>query len=354
MSSQFSLSVILLRRLMPARWYPGRARVGSQLAELTYPAGVRVYDGVDWYWGRTIVKAVRLLRMERPNVVVLQWWTGTVLHTLLTLALISKWLGARIVIEFHEVQDTGEIRMPCAKRYVDSIFPLLLRLLDGVVVHSEYDRNAVCERYDLADKPLMVVPHGPYTLNSNRPKAEESSSSDVCTLLYFGVIRPFKGVEDLVRAFDQLPESEAARYRLIIAGETWEGHTLPAELIASSRYPQGITFVNRYVHDDEVRRLFDLADVVVLPYHRSSASGPLSLAMSAGLPVIVTTVGGLVEAAQDYAGAVFVPPHDVRTLSAALLKAPALRGRRFQDPHSWECTVDRYSEIFRLVHGCTS
>jgi glycosyltransferase involved in cell wall biosynthesis len=71
--------------------------------------------------------------------------------------------------------------------------------------------------------------------------------------------------------------------------------------------------------------------------------------MSAGLPVVVTQVGGLTEAAQNYRGAVFVPPHDVEALAAALPKAAALRGQRFPDPHSWERTVDRYAAMFTAI-----
>ncbi|MGH3695525.1 MAG: glycosyltransferase family 4 protein [Pseudonocardiaceae bacterium] len=350
MAARYPLSVVLLRRLMPARWYPGRVRVGAHLAVLRYPSSASVYDGVDWYWGTTILRAARLLRHERPDVVVLQWWTGTVLHTFLALAWISKRLGARVVLEFHEVQDVGELGVPLAKRYVDSVFPLLLRLVDGAMVHSEYDRTAVEKRYGLGDRPLMVVPHGPYPAPpTRRPPEESTRSSEICTLLYFGVIRPFKGVEDLVRAFDRLPETEAVRYRLKVVGEIWEGHTLPSELIAGSRYRDRIEQVSRYITDDEVTALFAAADVVVLPYHRSSASGPLHLAMSAGLPVVVTRVGGLIEAARDYRGAIFVPPHDVDALGAALPKAATLRGQRFPDPHSWERTVDRYAEMFSAI-----
>ena len=70
-------------------------------------------------------------------------------------------------------------------------------------------------------------------------------------LLYFGIIRPFKGVEDLVRAYDAIPEDQAHRFWLTVVGETWEGHTLPTELIAASPRRDRITFVNRYVQDEQ-------------------------------------------------------------------------------------------------------
>jgi glycosyltransferase involved in cell wall biosynthesis len=167
-------------------------------------------------------------------------------------------------------------------------------------------------------------------------------------MLYFGVIRPFKGVEDLVRAYDLLSPDQAGQMWLTVVGETWEGWDLPSQLIARSRYRERITFVNRYVSDDELAAALAGADVVVLPYHRSSASGPLHTAMSWGLPVIVSKVGGLVEAASGYDGAIFVPPRDPVSLAKAFETAVTLAsgGRRFADPHTWENTVSLYEGLF--------
>jgi glycosyltransferase involved in cell wall biosynthesis len=84
---------------------------------------------------------------------------------------------------------------------------------------------------------------------------------------------------------------------------------------------------------------FAHADVAVLPYRRSSSSGILHVAMSWGLPTVVTSVGGLPEAANGYAGAVFVPPDDQASLKDGLMKAAALAGQKFPDPRSWHDTV---------------
>ena len=79
-----------------------------------------------------------------------------------------------------------------------------------------------------------------------------------------------------------------------MVGETWEGWTAPDQAIARSPHADLIERVDRYVTDTELTAYFERADAVVLPYHRSSSSGPLQIAMSAGLPVVVTAVGGLV------------------------------------------------------------
>ena len=320
------VGVILMRRLMPLRWYPGRAHVRQELVEFDWSRVDEVHDGVDWFWLRSLRPAVQLLRRRRPSVVVIQWWTGTVLHSLLLLAFLSRLFGARVVVEFHEVQDVGELSVPLAGRYVKAALPWLLRQASGFVVHSEFDRAALDARYDLGRKPVCLIPHPVYTRYRDDSQACPGAEPDrdgPWTLLYFGVIRPFKGVEDLVRAFEMLDDDEVTDCRLVVVGETWEGWTLPAELIAASPRRDQITFLNRYVPDEEVGDLFASADVVVLPYHRSSASGPLQIAMGMGKPVIVSAVGGLIAAVADYPPAQLVPPRSPADIADAIRKARA-------------------------------
>ncbi|HLJ33038.1 MAG TPA: glycosyltransferase, partial [Ktedonobacteraceae bacterium] len=151
-----------------------------------------------------------------------------------------------------------------------------------------------------------------------------------------------------------LPEDEVGAYWLTVVGETWEGWTMPANLIAQSRYRDRITFVNRYVSDAEVTQCFAEADAVVLPYHRASTSGALHIAMSCGLPVVVTSVGGLVEAVADYDGAILVPPNNPVRLRDALLEVAKLQHIRFTDAHSWEHTASNYRILFELLCGCSA
>src|SRR5205823_4572659 len=85
LAGRFEVSTILMRRLLPAKLYPGRARVGRPLSTLTYASGIPVFDGVDWYGVPTLIRAIVFLRRCRPDVLILQWWTGTVLHSYLVL-----------------------------------------------------------------------------------------------------------------------------------------------------------------------------------------------------------------------------------------------------------------------------
>lgn len=349
LASHHRVSAILMRQLLPTRLYPGAKRVGANLTSLEYDPQVHVFDGVDWYWLPGILRALALLWRERPAVMVFQWWSGTVLHSYLLLACAARLLGARIIIEFHEVLDTGEAKLPLARAYVRLVTAPLLRLAHGFVIHSEYDKKALQGHYELGQRPVAVIVHGPYNQYQFEKREDRTVPPSCCNLLFFGVIRPYKGLEDLIKAFDALPESEIGRYWLTVVGETWEGWTLPTSLIEHSRYRQRITFVNRYVTDEETEHFFAQADALVLPYHRSSASGPLHIGMSHGLPIVVTQVGGLGEAVADYDGVILVPPKDPAALQCALLQVVKLCGKRFTDPHSWEHTVTGYQTLFEAV-----
>lgn len=363
LAEEYPVGTLLMRRLVPRRLYPGGSRAGAPVAGATYPANVPVYDGVDWYWGLSLTHALRYLDQQRPTVLVLQWWTGAVLHTYLRLAKYAVQRGARVIIEWHEGQDVGEAALPGTRRYVKTLMPRLLSLASAHVVHSGFDLRSITEAYPLGGAPVQVIPHGPYehlvdpvaggSAVVTVPPASDTAGpagSRPFRLLYFGVVRPFKGVEDLVAAFSALDPAQAARFRLSVVGETWERWTVPDRAIASSPYADLIERVDRYITDAEVAAYFREADAVVLPYHRSSASGPLHIAMSAGLPVVVTAVGGLTEAVKDYPGAVLVPPRDPAALKEALLQLLEHPGRRYADPHSWKRTVSAYRELIDQIH----
>ena len=321
------------------------------MVNAVYPPNVSVYDGVDWYWGRSFTQALRYLDHQRPTVLILQWWTGAVLHSYLQLARHAARNNARIILEWHEGQDVGEAALPGTRRYVQTLMPRLLSRVDAHVVHSTFDLHAITKSYNLGNAVVRVIPHGPYNHLVQSSAAASLTAGTPFRLLYFGVVRPYKGVEDLVTAFSALDRDQASRFRLCVVGETWEGWSVPDQAIACSPHADLIERIDRYVTDSELATYFEQANAVILPYHRSSASGPLHIAMSAGLPVVVSAVGGLIEAVQDYRGALLVPPQNPDALLQALMQLLELRGKRYSDPHSWKRSVHEYGALIQQLRS---
>lgn len=341
----YSVTAILMRRLLPRRFYPGRDRVGSSITDLKYSDTVTVFDGVDYYWLPSIFQALRHLWHERPQIVVFEWWTSTVAHSYLALAIFARITGATVIVEFHETLDTAEAGMVLPGIYARVMLRPILWLAQGFAVHSRFDCREIAERYPLGGKPIAVVAHGPYDHFVAQKKGAAAPDTPH-QLLYFGTIRPYKGLEFLIEAFDGLTELEAEGFHLTVVGETWEGWTLPAEMIENSPHRNLITFVNRYVTDAEAEEYFSRTDAVILPYLRASASGPLHIAMSYGLPVIVTDVGGLTEVVEHYKGAILIPPRDVGALRAAIQNMDRDNVSRYEDPSSWTASARQLISLF--------
>jgi glycosyltransferase involved in cell wall biosynthesis len=343
---------LLLRRLCPRAFYPGRARVGSTDGALSLP-DVPIFNGLDWFWGLSALRAWRFLRRVRPRVVVLHWWTATVLHSYVALAWLAKRAGARIVIEFHEAQDVGEASLPLVSRYTRAGMRLLLNRVDAVTVHSEFDRLALRETYpQLSDLPSEVVTIGPFgnhVAHGHAPARNDAKTpGDPVRLLIFGVVRPYKGHSELAEAA-RLLRMSGLDVHVTAVGEVWQGYRQPLDELAAVLPPDRLTIVDRFVADEEVPAYFAAADLLVLPYRRSSASGPLLTAMAWGLPVVTTAVGGLVEASAGYSGAVLVPPCDPAALADGIRSALPLIGTTHVDPNSWAQTAEEYAGLFRRI-----
>lgn len=354
LAQQHPVAVLLLRRLCPRFAYPGRAHVGKTEGTLSF-SHVPVFNGLDWFWGLSALRAWRFLRQIRPQTVILQWWTGTVLHSYLALAWLAKRSGARLIVEFHEVQDVGEARLPLVGYYTRAGMRRLLRRTDAVVVHSEFDRALIQAAYPLAvGLPIEVIPHGPYEqyahVVTRRPAAASTRprTGEPVRLLIFGVVRPYKGHAELVEAVRVLRAS-GLDVHVSVVGEVWQGYHQPLDRLAALLPAERLTIVDRYVSDAEVPRFFTDTHVVVLPYHRCSASGPLHIAMSFGVPVVTTAVGGLVEATAGYTGAVLVPPGDPAALAAGIRAALPLVGLSHADPHSWSHTAERFTALLSRI-----
>lgn len=318
------VSVICFRKLLPEFLFPGREHIGKNISELEFLPGIKVLDGMDYNNPVSWYRTYRYLRSTRPDVILLQWWTSSVSHMHLLLKIMGSSLGARLIIEFHEVVDPLEESILPIRTYSRLMGTILRKNLNAYLVHSESDRSLVAERYNIDPEKIHVVPHPLYdqygdVMDNNEAK-DKIGLEEEYVILSFGLIRRYKGIPYLIEAFNDLPEDIAMRSRLLIVGEVWEDKEDLLDRINNSAYKEKITLIDGYAPDDMIPVYFSAANIVVLPYTRASQSGIAHIAMSYGKPVVVSSVGGLKESMDNYEGVLFVPPMDSSAIKDKLIE----------------------------------
>ena len=303
------------RAQYPAWLYPGRQTLDAPEGR-PYP---RTYRRLAW--NRPDGWAAEGRRLRSADLVVFALLTP--LQVPAYLAILAG-LGRgparpRTVVICHNV-------LPHERRPGDvALVRTLLSHVDTVLVHSA--GQAAEARQLVPDVPIVVArmpPHLPIAA-SEMPAAEHedlsaersavpASGQATCNLLFFGIVRPYKGLDVLLRALAQAPE----QVTLTVAGEFWGGTGETDRLIAALGLQDRVTLQPGYVPADQIPALFEAADALVLPYREATASQNVVLAFSYGVPVIATTAGALAEAVRDGVDGLTCAPGDVDDLARAL------------------------------------
>lgn len=256
---------------------------------------------------RNIVRSVRNLR---PDVVHVQQG-----HLWFNLAGLPSLRDIPLVVEVHDAAphlgDRGGRKTP------QTVMDIAFRRADQLIVHAEQIKRDIIGRLSLDPDAVHVVPLVVATARSD-PVAEDPSS-----VLFFGRIWPYKGLEYLLRA-EPLITERVPDARFVIAGE---GEDL-APYRAMMRDPSRFAVHNQFVSFERRALLFDQAAVVVLPYVEASQSGVVPIAYEHEKPVVATAVGGLPEAVEDGRTGLIVPPRDERALADAVVALLQDPGRR--------------------------
>lgn len=226
----------------------------------------------------------------------------------------------------------------------------LARKMDAVIVHTRHGGELLGD-----GEHLHVIPHGAFEhltrQPDERPLPTELAAVEGPVVLYFGVVRPYKGVDVLVEAFEQVRNAEL-----------WVvGRPLGVSMERLRRLaPEGrVRFVDRYVSDAELPAFFRRADVLALPHRNVDVSGVLFAGLAFGKAMVLSDVGGFRELAEEHGAAALAPPGDSDALAAAIdaLLADPEERRRLEEaaaaaaagPFSWERIAERTEAVYREV-----
>ena len=234
-------------------------------------------------WGRT----ARAIRAWGPDVLLVRYWMSWFAPSLGEVAR-KMAPGCRVIGILDNV-------IPHERHWFDT--PLTRWFLKGlngaVTLCEEVGRDLLALRPDI---PHTVLPHPIYThFGAKLPREEAERRLNIPagrrTLLFFGLIREYKGLDILLQAFDLLDD----RYQLVVAGEPYGSFDKYQKLIDGGRAPADVHVFPDYIRDAEVKNYFSAADLTVLPYRSATQSGISSVSNHFGVPMVVTDVGGLRE-----------------------------------------------------------
>jgi glycosyltransferase involved in cell wall biosynthesis len=226
--------------------------------------------------------------------------------------------------------------------------------VDAVIVHSEHGRRRLVEELGVTPGRVHVIPHGVFDhltrLPSETALPAELAAVEGPVALCFGLIRPYKGVDVLLEAWDGIEGAEL----WIVGAPRMDIRALRAGS------PPGVRWVPRFVPDQELPAYFRRADLVVLPYREIDQSGVLFTALAFGVPLLLTAVGGFPEVAATGA-ARLVPPADAPALHAelqSLLATPSAREplataarAAAAGGYSWDAVARQTLEVYGDLSG---
>ncbi len=291
----------------------------------------------------------RRLRRERPDIVHFQWLPLPEIDR----ALVRAFPRPR-VITAHDLLPRGA----STRRRKAAL--QALTAFDAIVVHSEQGRKTLVDS-GLSPQSVTVVPHGAFDY-----LADENGSSLLDpavgvldgrkVVLAFGLVRPYKGIDVLVEAFARAPDDAV----LLVVGRAMMSLEPLRRRARELGIADRVRFVPHFVTDTELPPYFRRADLVVLPYREIDQSGVLFTALAFHRPLLVTSVGGFTEVAEQGAARA-VPPGDADALGSALselLTDDAARAaltagaeRAAGSTYSWDRAAELTEDLYRSLAG---
>jgi glycosyltransferase involved in cell wall biosynthesis len=228
--------------------------------------------------------------------------------------------------------------------------------MDAVVAHSEHGAARLRDEVGLEGNKVRVIPHGAFDyltkLPEEKPLPPELEGAEGPVILCFGLLRPYKGIENLIEAYGRIADRSGSE--LWIVGNP----RMDVEPLRRQAREAGgrIRFVTRFVDEAEIPAIFRRADLVVLPYLDAEHSGVLYTGLAFGKPLLLSAVGGFPEVAATGA-ARLVPPGGTGALAATLrdvveddraraeMAAAAIRAAA--GPYSWDEAARLHLDLYR-------
>jgi glycosyltransferase involved in cell wall biosynthesis len=294
----------------PAFLFPGRSQIDPSAPLVSIEARRWLTPWWPWSWRRVTSE----WSVWRPERVIIQWWVPFMAPMTVWLLARARRLGIHSMLICHNV-------LPHEQSRVDqAVVRWVLQRADRLIVHTTA-QQALAQRL-IPGCSTSVVPLPSYAAFRSDAWTRESARAQLNlsgnVLLFFGLIRPYKGLLDLLDALPAILKE--VDVTLLVVGEIWGDAGVYKSRLADLKLQGKVHLIDRYVPNDEAAMYFSAADLAVLPYREATGSAVLQLAFGLGVPVVATRTGGMDEVVEDGVTGFLVEPGNIGECAHAIVR----------------------------------
>ncbi len=351
LSVEHEALLITFRRQYPAFLFPGKTQTDSSREPFIVP-GEGILDSLrPSSWSAV---ARRILEYA-PDAIVFQWWQP---FFGLAYSSICRAVKAQsqipVIFLCHNILSHGEVQFFGREAIERLLVQRSFNHADGFLVHAEGLVRLLKEFRPASPVRKIFLPLFEFYQRWDDVPASES---EIPRLLFFGKIRPYKGLETFLEALALL--RGRMPFEATIAGEFYVDPRPFKRLVHKNGLVDQVTWIDRYISNEEVPHVFRSADVVVLPYVEATQSGVVSAAYQFDVPVIASDVGGLSEIVIEGETGCLFPPGNAEALAEKIIQYFEARKkkefqeniREFRQRMSWNQAIDNLIDLVSEVRG---
>jgi glycosyltransferase involved in cell wall biosynthesis len=303
--------------LYPTIFFPGTTQYDtSKIIPFEHTNKIwRLINSINLF---TWIKAYRFIRKEKPNAVIFVWWMPFFAPAIGTIAKRLRKKCQSIKLAFLVENYVSHEN----RRFEKFFTKKTLQLAHSFICQSNYIEKQIFR--DFPEKPIYKTTLSIYDCyNLNRYSKQTARSflniRSENVILFFGLIRPYKGLDKLINTFEQLLKSKPDT-TLLIVGENYESIEKYQQLIEKYNLQSKVIIVNKFIANEDIEPYFKSTDVVVMPYYSGTQSGILMMAYGFEVPVVVTDVGGIAELVIPNETGIVVKNNEIENLMPAIIQ----------------------------------
>jgi len=353
LSKRIQLDFFSFKSLYPNFIYPGGTKEKNNDSYIKSNKNISIKRIITYFNPFSWIKTSFLVKTK---IVHAQWWSLPLAPIYIIIFSILKLRKKKIILTVHNVSFHESIIFD--KFLTKMVFPFV----DIFIAHSKENIKKLEKSFGIRRDKIIIVPMGVHSMYSDsiisKKKAKRFLNLPINKkiLLFFGNIREYKGIDDLIKAFSVV-NKKIKDSMLLIAGEPWIKWNKYQNLIKKYKLENKIRIHLHYIPKSEVNFFFSASDLVVLPYKFFDAqSGIGNIALAFNKPIVVTNVGGLSELVRDKRA--IAKPNNYKNLSEVimriledkkLIKSLSEDSKKLSRIYSWDRIAKKTIKIYEML-----